>query len=72
MKNLLNENIKLSLNYQSKTGYDSLIQTVILKEIVKLMGATIVDVNIELKMKIRRINYLEGYCCNVCMDKCRQ
>ena len=52
--------IKLSLNYQSKTGYDILIQNVILKKVIDLMGATIVDIDIELKMKISRVNYLES------------
>ena len=51
---------QLPLNYQSKIGCDTLIQEVILKELMNLMGATRVDIDIELKMKISRIIYLES------------
>ena len=50
---------RTSCNYQSKIVYDTSIQNVILKELIKLMGATIVDIGIELKMKISRRKYLE-------------
>ena len=46
--------------YQSKIGYDTLIQNVILKELVNIMGTTKTDLDIELKMKISRIEYLES------------
>ena len=36
-----------------------MIQNVIVKEIINLMGATIVDIDIELEMKISRLKYLE-------------
>ena len=42
----------LPLEYQSKIGYDSLIQNVILKELINQMGTTITDLSIELKLKI--------------------
>ena len=58
LKDILDKYIKLSLNYQSKIGYDTLIQNVILKELINLMGATRVDMDIEFKMKISRIKYL--------------
>ena len=45
--------------YQSKIGYDTLIQNVILIELINKMGTTITDLDIELKMKICRIKYLE-------------
>ena len=48
---------RLPHNYQSKIGYDTLIQNVILKELINIMGTTIIDIAIELKMKIRRIKY---------------
>ena len=51
--------IRLPYNYQSKIGYDTLIQNVILKELINIMGMTITDLDIELKMKISRIEYLE-------------
>ena len=51
---------RLPYNYQSKIGYDTLIQNVILKELINIMGTTITDLDIELRMKIRRIEYLES------------
>ena len=51
---------RLSYNYQSKIGYDTLIQNVILKELINIMGKTITDLDIELKMKISRLRYLES------------
>ena len=39
--------------------YKSLIQNVILKELIKTMGTTKTDIDIELKMKISRIKNLE-------------
>ena len=47
-------------NYQSKIGYDTSIQNVILKELNNIMGTTITDLDIELKMKISGIKYLEN------------
>ena len=47
-------------NYQSKIGYDGLIQNIILKELINIMDTTITDLDIELKMKISRIKYLES------------
>ena len=46
--------IKLSLNYQSKIGYDTLIQNIILKEITNLLNIILVDKNIGIKMKNSR------------------
>ena len=37
-----------------------LIQNVILKEMINIMGTTKTDLDIDLKMKISRINYLES------------
>ena len=51
---------RLPLNYQSKIGYDTLLQNVILTELINIMGATITDLDIELKMKVSRIKYLEN------------
>ena len=46
--------------YQAKLEYDALIQNVILKELLNMMATTITDLDIELKMKISRIKYLEN------------
>ena len=51
---------RLPYNYQSKIGYDTLIQNGILKELINIMSGTITDINLELKMKISRIEYLES------------
>ena len=60
INDMLDRYIRLPYKYQSKIGYDILIQNVILKELMKLMGTTITDMDIELKMKINRIRCLES------------
>ena len=52
---ILDKYNRLLYKYQSKIGYDTLIQNVIHQVILNLMGATLVDRDIELKMKISRI-----------------
>ena len=51
---------RLPYNYQSKKGYGTLIQNVILKELINIMGTTITDLDIELKTKVSTIEYLES------------
>ena len=51
---------RLPYNYQSKIGYDTSIQNVILEELINIMGTTITDLDIELKMKNCRKKYLEN------------
>ena len=46
---------RLPPKYQSKIGYDTLIQNVILKELLNIMATTINDLDKELKMKNSRI-----------------
>ena len=60
INNMFDRYNRLPYKYQSKIGYDSLIQNVILKDLIKLMGTTIVDIDIEFKMKISRTDYLES------------
>ena len=57
---MLDRYITLPYKFQSKIGYDTFIQNEILKEMIILMGATKTDLDIELKMKINRIKYLES------------
>ena len=45
---------RLPHNYQSKIGYDTLIQNVSPQELINIMGTRITDLDIELKMKICR------------------
>ena len=60
INDMLNRYTILPLEYQSKIGSDCLIQNIILKELINIMSTTIVDLDIELKMKISRIKYLEN------------
>ena len=43
INDMLDRYNRLPYNYQSKVGYDTLIQNVILKELVNIMGTTITD-----------------------------
>ena len=49
---MLDKYIRLIYNYESKIGHDTLIENVILKELINTMGAAITDIDMELKMKI--------------------
>ena len=60
IKDMLDRYIRLPYNYQSKIGYDTLLQNVILKELINIKGTIITDLDIELKMKISRTKYLEN------------
>ena len=60
VNDMLDRYNKLIYNYHSKKGYDSLIQNVILQELINIMGTTITGLDVELKMKISRIEYLES------------
>ena len=51
---------KLPYNFKLKIGCDSLLQNVILRELINMLGTVITDLDIELKMKISRIEYLEN------------
>ena len=57
---MLDKYNRLPYNYQSKIGYDSLIQNGIFKELINTMGTTITDLDIETKMNFCRIEYLES------------
>ena len=51
---------RLPYNYQSKIGYETLTQNVILEELINIIGTTITDLEKELKMKSSRIEHLES------------
>ena len=53
----LDRYMRLPYKSQSKRGYGCLIQISILKELLNIMGSTMTDLDIELKMKIIRIEY---------------
>ena len=48
---MLNRYMSLPYDFQSKMGYNSLIQNVILKEIINIMSLIISDLDTELKIK---------------------
>ena len=52
---MLDRYMSLPYNFQSKIGYNSLIQNVILKEIINIMSLIITDLDVELKKKNSRI-----------------
>ena len=56
INDMLSRYNRLPYNYQSKILYDTLIQNVILKDLINIMGTTITDLEIESKMKISRKN----------------
>ena len=60
INDMLDRYNRLRLKKQSKKGYDNLIQNVILKQLKNIMGTTIIDLDIELKMKISRIKSSES------------
>ena len=51
---------RLPYDYQSKIGYDTLIQNVILRKLMNIMGTTKTDLDKKLKMKISRIENLQS------------
>ena len=55
MNDMLDRFIRLHYTYQTKIGYDCLIQNVILKELTNIISTTIIDLEIELKKKTSRI-----------------
>ena len=59
MKDMFDRYNKLLYNYQSKIGYDTLIQNVILKKVFNITGGTIIDLDLELKIKICGMKFLE-------------
>ena len=60
MKDILDKYNSLPYLYQPKIVYDTLIQNVILEEIINLIGATMVKIDEELKKKTSRIKILES------------
>ena len=60
IKIFLDKHNKLSSNYQSIKGYDTLIQKVVLEQILNLMSFIMVDVDIDIKMKVSRKKLFES------------
>ena len=51
---------RLTYDHQAEIVYDNLIQNNTLKELINIMSIMISDLDLELKMKISRIKYLEN------------
>ena len=60
INDMLDRYNRFTLRNQSKIGYDTLIQNVLIKELLDILGTTITALNIELTVKISRIKYLES------------
>ena len=58
LKDMLDRYNKIPYIYLSETGYDTLIQNVILEGILNLMGSKLVDIDKQLKKNIVRIQNL--------------
>ena len=48
---MLNRYMALPYEFRSKIGYNSLIQNIILKELINILSLIIIDLDIELKMR---------------------
>ena len=48
---MLDRYMSLPYEFRSKIGYNSLIQIVILKELINMLSLVIIDLDIELKIK---------------------
>ena len=64
INNMLDRYDRLSDNHKIEIIYDNLIHNIILKELINIMGIMIIDLDMEIKMKISRIKYLE-ICCGI-------
>ena len=60
INNTLDRYNRLTFYHKIEIAYDNLIQNIILKELINIMSIMIPDLDIELKMKISRIKYLEN------------
>ena len=60
INNMLDRYNRITYDHKIKIVYDNLIQNIILKELINIMSIMISDLDMELKMKISRIEYLES------------
>ena len=60
INNMLDRYNRLTYDYKIEIAYDNLIQNIILKELINIMSVMIRDLDMELKLKISRIEYLEN------------
>ena len=60
INNMLDRYNRFTYDRKIEIAYDNLIQNIILKKLINIMSIMIFDLDIELKMKISRIKYLEN------------
>ena len=60
VNNMLDRYNRFTYDRKNEIVYDILIQNIILKELINIMSIMISDLDMELKMKISRIKYLES------------
>ena len=60
INNMLDRYNRLTYDHRIEIVYENLIQNIILKELLNIMSIMISDLDIELKLKISRIKYLEN------------
>ena len=60
INNMLDRYNRLTYDRKIEIVYDNLIQNIILKELINIMSVMIRDLDMELKLKISRIKYLES------------
>ena len=60
INNMLDRYNRLSYNHKIEIVYDNLIHNIILKELINIMATMIIDLDMEIKMKMSRIKYLES------------
>ena len=60
INNILDRYNRLTYEHKIEIVYDNLIQNIILKELINIMSVMIRDLDMELKLKISRVEYLEN------------
>ena len=60
VNNMLDRYNRITYDHKNEIVYDNLIHNIILKELIKITSIMISDLDMELKMKISRIKYLES------------
>ena len=60
INNMLDRYNRLTYDRKIEIVYDNLIQNIILKELINIMSILIRDLDMELKLKISKIKYLEN------------
>ena len=60
INNMLDRYNRLTYNRKIEIAYDNIIQNIILKELINITSVIIRDLDMELKMEISRIEYLEN------------